>query len=371
MKVKNHRILGDEINSFVPANAKGGKIDPDTIIIHYTAGPSGQATVNLFKRPNTKVSAHLVIHEDGTATQMVDFNLRANHAGRSSFDGREGFNKYSIGIEISNPGYLVKNPKGDGYVTWWEAEKDNPKVVPDELVVEADHRNAGNVAMRHWHKYADEQINTVKEICKTLKADYDIKYILGHEEIAPQRKMDPGPAYPLDELRKEVLGTTEMEIETEEELPYGTKGQVTTNLNIRTKPNTEAAKVTDPIPKDTVVELLKETPNWFQANYRILGWVARDYIELDTSDEEGDGEVTASSLNVRAEASTSADKISRPLPNGTKVYLIEQKNHWYKIHTLVKGWIYKKYVEIVDKPESVEEFVEKAAKSGIKGATEI
>jgi len=130
-------------------------------------------------------------------------------------------------------------------------------------------------------------------------------------------------------------------------------------------------KVTDPIPDGTVVELLKESTNWYQVNYRIIGWVARDYIELDTSDEEGDGEVTASSLNIRAKPSGSGEKVAKPLPNGTKVYILEQKDHWFKINTLVKGWVYKKYVDVVEQPKSIQEMVEKSTMGGITGALSV
>ena len=63
-------------------------ITPDAIIIHYTAGASGAATVNLFKASSATTSAHFVVSEDGSITQMVDLNRRAYHAGTSSYGGR-------------------------------------------------------------------------------------------------------------------------------------------------------------------------------------------------------------------------------------------------------------------------------------------
>ena len=80
-------------------------------------------------------------------------------------------------------------------------------------VVRGAHRNQ-NLPVAHpqvrqpvcyWHRYAEVQFEVVETICAALIAAYGIHYILGHEEIAPDRKVDPGPAFPLDEMRARLL----------------------------------------------------------------------------------------------------------------------------------------------------------------------
>jgi N-acetylmuramoyl-L-alanine amidase len=73
---------------------------PDTIVIHYTAGSSAESAVNWLANPTSKVSAHIVIDRSGKIYQIIPFNKVAWHAGKSEYGGRNGFNSFSIGIEL-------------------------------------------------------------------------------------------------------------------------------------------------------------------------------------------------------------------------------------------------------------------------------
>ena len=77
------------------------------------------------------------------------------------------------------------------------------KIYKEDEVIKAVHRN--QTVARYWHAYTDKQIAVVEEICRVLVEAYPIKDILGHEEISPNRKIDPGPAFPLDKLRRLIL----------------------------------------------------------------------------------------------------------------------------------------------------------------------
>ena len=56
-----------------------------------------------------------------------------------------------------------------------------------------------------WHRFTEAQVDVVESVCALLVREYGIIHILGHDEVAPGRKIDPGPAYPLDLLRARVL----------------------------------------------------------------------------------------------------------------------------------------------------------------------
>jgi N-acetylmuramoyl-L-alanine amidase len=58
-----------------------------------------------------------------------------------------------------------------------------------------------------WHTYTQQQIDALTTICKALQKAYDIKDVLGHDDIAPKRKTDPGPAFPMQKLRADVFGS--------------------------------------------------------------------------------------------------------------------------------------------------------------------
>ena len=104
MKVKAHLLEGTNID-FQQSPNHSGKFKtgfPDTIIVHFTAGSSAKSSVETLLNPKTKASAHLVIAADGAITQLMPFDMVAWHAGKSTYQGRSGFNKFSIGIEIDN-----------------------------------------------------------------------------------------------------------------------------------------------------------------------------------------------------------------------------------------------------------------------------
>lgn len=197
MQIRDHRLSADGVQRADSPN-RGGRFEPgdlDTIIVHYTAGANAQSAIDTLCDTERKVSAHLVVARDGTITQLLPFDTVGWHAGKSSWQGRTGLNNYSIGIEVDNPGRLQH--RDGGYYSWFG------KAYPEEDVVQAVHRN--ETAFSHWHRFPESQVAVVEQLCALLVEHYGISQILGHEEIAPDRKDDPGPAFPLDELRERML----------------------------------------------------------------------------------------------------------------------------------------------------------------------
>lgn len=139
---------------------QGADIVPTLIVIHYTAG--GENSVDWLKNPSSKASAHFVITRAGKVTQLVDTKLKAWHAGRSEWNGMRACNNFSIGIELEN----------------W-----------------------GNAKDPEFENYTDVQIAACFKLCKELMAHHKtIKEIVGHSDIAPRRKIDPGPKFPWKEF---------------------------------------------------------------------------------------------------------------------------------------------------------------------------
>lgn len=273
MEIKDHKISGETVRNPIWTKNHSGKFekeDLDTIVIHYTSGYY-KASVNTFTNPRARASAHVVIDRDGSIVQLVPFDTIAWHAGKSSYGGREGFNKYSIGIEIVNSGPLTKS--GNVFRSWFGSAY-NPSDV-----IEAVHRNERN--SRYWHIYTEEQIQAVTDLCSLLVQEYGIKHILGHEEIAPLRKTDPGPAFPLDRLRNKLLGSNRAD-NGKEDVPEN--GRVAASiLNIRENPKAEAAKVAKPLTQGTKVKIIDKSGKWYKVQTTIEGWVFGDFIDTKTS----------------------------------------------------------------------------------------
>lgn len=149
--VHNHRLLLDGIPvEFRPSPNHGRVIEPRLIVIHYTGDNSLEGALSWLCTRQSNVSAHLVIAKNGTVFQLVPFNVAAWHAGKSSHNGESGCNNFSIGIE--NVGI------GDD---WPSA-----------------------------------QVEANRAVIAALFEAYPIEDVVGHSDVAPGRKVDPGPNYP-------------------------------------------------------------------------------------------------------------------------------------------------------------------------------
>ena len=191
--ILDHKIQGVRFQQ--TRNISPGEITPKYLIIHYSASPSLDGTVDWLCRPDSGVSAHIVIGRDGEVVQIAKFNQKAWHCGLSEWNGEEGMNDRSIGIELIGLGYVRKDKDGK----FWKGGRE----VPIEEVKLATHKNETDP--RYWHKYTDEQIEVCKNVAREIFHAYNLKEILGHDDIAPTRKTDPGPLFPMDELRAFVM----------------------------------------------------------------------------------------------------------------------------------------------------------------------
>jgi N-acetylmuramoyl-L-alanine amidase len=277
MKIFKHRLRNDDNTSipFVKSPNIGGIIKPLYLIMHYTAGRNAESSIKTLttKKAKGNASAHLVIARSGEITQLVPFDRRAWHAGRSHYQGLTQLNGHSIGIEMDNAGKLHRS--GSHWVSWFGAQYQ-----PSE-VIEAVHKNESTVC--GWHAYTPEQIEAAMAVACVLHGKYGFRDVLGHDDIAPERKVDPGPAFPMDSFRSRVLGREDDE---ETEVRY----QTTTALNIRTGPGTNYEKLPhSPLPEGTIVEVQAYQGNWRQVSILdvikgdndVEGWVHGKYLVPD------------------------------------------------------------------------------------------
>lgn len=188
IQIKNNRL----VNGWYKASPnRGSPLDaPSLIVMHFTvsgAGPQGDA--DYFCDPRSKVSAHVVVGRDGSMLQVVPFNVKAWHAGVSIWRGVPNCNDYSIGIEVDNWGKLSRT--ADGQI---RAPSGAPIAADQAVYLTEKHETAP----AWWEVYPPAQLDAVEALTRALLATYpSIKEIVGHEDIAPGRKIDPGPAFPM------------------------------------------------------------------------------------------------------------------------------------------------------------------------------
>jgi N-acetylmuramoyl-L-alanine amidase len=140
---------------------------PSMIVLHYTGMQSEEEALIRLCNPDSKVSSHYFVGENGDVLHLVDPSKRAWHAGLSYWDGEKDINSQSIGIEIANPGHEF------GY-----------------------------------REFPALQIASVTRLCSNLSARYKIKpwNVLGHSDVAPKRKQDPGELFPWRNLALHGVG---------------------------------------------------------------------------------------------------------------------------------------------------------------------
>ncbi|HYF36550.1 MAG TPA: N-acetylmuramoyl-L-alanine amidase [Prosthecobacter sp.] len=172
------------------------------IVIHYTEGASGRSSIDWWKQPQNRqidLGAHLVIDRDGSIIQCRAFNRTMSHAGVSRWkDPNTGIlhknaNGYAIGIELANAGNSASVIKAARKLPGFAGVKT------------ATHRNGGKPA--EWEIFPELQVHACIEACKALVVHYHLDDITGHDCIAPERKKDPGPLFPMERLR-EACGFT-------------------------------------------------------------------------------------------------------------------------------------------------------------------
>lgn len=270
MDVSEHRLLVDEEEPvpFLESPNVGGELDPRYLVMHYTAGPGAEASLNWLTDARARASAHLVVGRDGEVTQLVPFERVAWHAGVSRWEGIEGLNSHSIGIELDNAGKLER--KGQEWRAWFGA------TFPPEEVMEAVHKHEDE--MRGWHLYPPAQIEAALEVATAIVRAYDLDDVVGHDDIAPGRKTDPGPAFPMASFRARIFGRAD---------DRAPRFETTTHLNIRSGPGTTHEKLdASPLPPATRLEIVREDGRWrlvdvegeVEGERDVQGWVHGSYI---------------------------------------------------------------------------------------------
>ena len=231
MKITSNRLVLDNdlpVRFVATQNHGGALIEKAFVIMHYTSGPNVESTVGWFNDPTSKVSSHLVIGRNGEVVQFVPFDTVAWHAGLSTWGQYSNLNSYSVGIELDNAGMLQRS--GPKWVSTFG------QAYPESDVLVAAHKAFPKV-IYGWHKYTDVQIKTAVRIVAELIKAYGFREILGHDDIAPKRKWDPGPAFPMEQFRQDVMTLV--------------NGGITPNPEPVPPPVPSPAPTTDPLPPVT------------------------------------------------------------------------------------------------------------------------
>lgn len=193
MTIQDHFLLEAKQENLIKSRFN---IEPKYIIIHYTGGGSVSGAIRTLRRRG--LSYHFIVDRQGEVHQGGALNRKAFHAGLSNWKGLENMNNHSIGISAANWGWLNKQVNGqygrvdannNPLTTFFD--RDEVKLAP----------HFGGISRRGWELYPEKQVEKIKALCALLVKTYPtIKDVIGHDDISPGRKFDPGPAFPYEEL---------------------------------------------------------------------------------------------------------------------------------------------------------------------------
>lgn len=257
MKIKNHKLPAPANHEHKSPNKRKGTMKPIGIMMHYTAsgGENGEGDAEYLSRASSRASAQIVIGREGDIHQLMGLNEIAWHAGKSKLGTMVDLNNGFIGIELDNWGYLDS-----------EGKSHTGTVVPEEFRFEGK-RGPHSV----WESYRDAQLEAAENVVSLICEYYDIEYLIGHEDAAPGRKSDPGPALDrwLESIREK----------------YGLRGPSASSpatkvrLNLRASASRQSTILTV-IPKGAPVEFIEETyPGWYKIKFGSrIGYVVGKYL---------------------------------------------------------------------------------------------
>lgn len=302
MKIKAHKFEGVD---FVPTikMGKGNITGPKFIVLHFTAGWTTEGDIHTLAKSDRQASAHCVLSRQGAWTQIVPFNRVAWHAGPSKWKGYVGLNQYSIGIEVSNIGYLKKFSNGlyaDEYGNQLDGEgnflRGNRKAesAPKDW---HEHYNPilakGNTYV--WEPFYPAQLDALEAGVQAMLDYYpSIQEIVTHEEIDTRgwkTDINGGRGFPMkrftdllkndpkddrksgDVIIAEVKGT----LDKDTMLP---EARVDVPLH-RTNDINEYSVPLTTVPSGEKIKVLHADEKWARVEFNgILGWMQRIRIRL-------------------------------------------------------------------------------------------
>jgi len=265
-----------------PNQTPGFELKPEIVVIHYTATVNGRATLEAMKSPALRASAHFLIDRNGETWQLVPCNRKAWHAGASRYNGQAGCNNFALGIELLNPGPVFRDGNGiwrSAYNKPFDGDPDTPEM-DEPRVIQARHESGvAPKSWTHWAAYDEPQLRALDELARVLIEHYGLGDVVGHDDIAPTRKFDPGPAFDMDQFRRRVL--TESRASDDDDL-YEVTSET---LNVRVAPPDDRGRLSTvsgpPLLRGAKVDFVEASGRWWHVTTPggcTEGWVHSKYL---------------------------------------------------------------------------------------------
>ena len=235
----------------------------DMIIIKSTTNQlldnSGNINGNITNSPT-----HVLIDRDGLVTQFIPFNEQLPVAITGSWEGMKDLTSRSIILTFVNNGRLQK--QGENFVSLEGTTIDKTDVFT------GIHQNEESLS--YWQKFTDSQVTVAEKIIRCLTSAYQVKYILGYEEVCPGLQTDPGPAFPLEIMRRKVMKDQQRELSTVLNFK-NTMNQL--ELNSVLRDDVMALKAER---NAKIVNIRRKNGGWYKVNIDLGGFIKEEWISI-------------------------------------------------------------------------------------------
>jgi N-acetylmuramoyl-L-alanine amidase len=264
MELINNILIGQNIKH-IESDSFLGSIEilkPELIIIQSEETKKFKSHFNSNNRP----SVHIKVDRDGLVTQLIPFNLKGSEVLQGYWEGDSNLASKSITIQLENAGKLRKS--GNEYIS------DSGEKFEAHDVFAGVHQNEDETS--YWQKYTEKQVFMAEQLCRLLLMSYQVKYILGNEEISPGLNVDPGPAFPLERLRNNVF--SEISQRTIVEPAFSFDSEIKGESNYAMMLNETFLRDTEN--KGKIINIRPKSGGWYKLNIDLGGCIKEEWVKI-------------------------------------------------------------------------------------------
>lgn len=213
---------------------------------------------------NVESHAHILINRDGLVSQFIPFNEKIAHPIEGSWEGIKDLASKSVTIMFENYGRLVK--QGEDYVSACG------HTIETTDVFTGIHQNEESLS--YWQKFTESQIQLAEKIIRCLSSAYQVKYILGYEEVCPGLQTDPGPAFPLEIMRRKIMkGNFINQSERPSMINIAEQVDLSSIIN--------SQHIDDAHRKDAkIVNIRRKSGGWYKVNIDLGGFIKEEWVSI-------------------------------------------------------------------------------------------
>jgi len=208
--------------------------------------------------------AHLLIDRDGLVTQFIPFNKKISLPVEGSWEGAKDLTSKSIVIMFENLGRLDK--QGEHFTNTLGT------IVETTDVFTGIHQNEESLS--YWQKFTHSQIQIAEKIIRCLTSAYQVKYILGYEEVCPGLQTDPGPAFPLEIMRRKIMKENSVDRSDANQI-INIAEQVDLSSIINNQ-NLEGEEKKDA----KIVNIRRKSGGWYKVNIDLGGFIKEEWVSI-------------------------------------------------------------------------------------------